>query len=218
MRIVLADRQGLFLDALRAVLADVGHQVLAATMTRDGLVDVVRGCRPDVCLLDSTFPDGDAISDIADLVRAVPGLKVVVLSANGGPEFVRQAFDAGAYGFVHKSRGLAAVLEALARVAAGARVTADSVAPRNGGSGSSARRQVSRLAAYLTPRELECLRLLAGGVDTPEMARRLGVSVATVRSHVQSILTKLGAHSRLEVASLAIRYGLVPEGGTERSA
>jgi len=65
------------------------------------------------------------------------------------------------------------------------------------------------LATYLTPRELECLALLASGFGTTLIARRLGVSTMTIRSHVQAVLTKLGVHSRLEAASLAIRYGLV---------
>jgi two-component system nitrate/nitrite response regulator NarL len=65
------------------------------------------------------------------------------------------------------------------------------------------------LASYLTPRELQCLALLASGVGTTVIARRLGVSTMTIRSHIQAVLTKLSVHSRMEAVSLAIRYGLV---------
>jgi DNA-binding CsgD family transcriptional regulator len=65
------------------------------------------------------------------------------------------------------------------------------------------------MANYLTHRELECLALLAAGLDTAAMAARLGLSTTTIRSHVQAVLTKLGVHSRLEAASLAMRYHLV---------
>ena len=68
-----------------------------------------------------------------------------------------------------------------------------------------------RLAGYLTTRERQCLRLLVDGLDTAQMAVRLDVSPATVRTHVQSMLTKLGAHSRLEAASLAVRYRLLED-------
>jgi two-component system nitrate/nitrite response regulator NarL len=69
---------------------------------------------------------------------------------------------------------------------------------------------VERLARHLTARERECLAMLVEGLSTPAMARRLGVATTTVRSHVQSILTKLGTHSRLEAAALAVRHRLVP--------
>ncbi len=68
-----------------------------------------------------------------------------------------------------------------------------------------------RLAAYLTIRERQCLQLLVEGLDTAQMAVRLGVSPATVRTHVQSLLTKLGVHSRLEAASLAVRHRLLED-------
>ena len=68
-----------------------------------------------------------------------------------------------------------------------------------------------RLAAFLTARERECLNLVVEGLDTSGIATKLGVSAATVRTHVQSMLTKLGVHSRLEAASYAVRYGLLDE-------
>jgi DNA-binding NarL/FixJ family response regulator len=65
-----------------------------------------------------------------------------------------------------------------------------------------------RLAAHLTGRELECLAMLVEGLDTAAMVARLGVSRTTIRTHIQAVLTKLGVHSRLEAASVAVRYGL----------
>jgi DNA-binding NarL/FixJ family response regulator len=75
-----------------------------------------------------------------------------------------------------------------------------------------------RLAAFLTGRERQCLTLLVEGLDTTGMAAKLGVSQATVRTHVQSLLTKLGVHSRLEAASFAVRYRLLEDdvGGSGR--
>jgi DNA-binding NarL/FixJ family response regulator len=210
LRIVLADRQTLFLDALQSALTSEGHAVLAAASTRRALVDAVRWTHPSACLIDSQFPDGDAISIIVELLAAEPAMKIVVLSADDAGDVVGRAFDAGVHGYVHKSRGLSAVLDALVKVSSGARFVAEPLAPRPRPRGPALDSHVPRLAGYLTPRELQCLRMLTAGLDTTEMAAQLGVSITTVRSHVQSILTKLGAHSRLEAASLAIRHGLVP--------
>jgi two-component system nitrate/nitrite response regulator NarL len=208
-RIVLADRQTLFLDVLTWVLTVEGHSVLAAVTNRHALVEAVRRTGPDTCLIDSAFPDGDVTATVADVLDACPDGRVVVLTSDAAADTMSRALSAGATGFVHKTRGLGAVLSALDRVAAGARVAVDGIPAPEPRDPSPERRHMWRLAGFLTPRELECLRLLTTGQDTAEMARTLGVSSATVRSHVQSILSKLGAHSRLEAASLALRHGLL---------
>jgi DNA-binding NarL/FixJ family response regulator len=163
-------------------------------------------------VVDTDLPDGDVATTVAELREARPGIRVVVLTSDGRPDTLGRAFAAGASGFVHKTRGLGAVLTALDKVAAGAQVAADGApASARRGEATPEQRHMWRLAGFLTPRELECLRLLTSGQDTAEMARTLGVSTATIRSHVQSILSKLGAHSRLEAASLALRHGLLAD-------
>jgi DNA-binding NarL/FixJ family response regulator len=210
-RIVLADRQTLFLDVLTWVLRVEGHNVLATATTRQQLVAAVERTGPDTCLIDSEFPDGDVATAVADVRAVRPDVHVVVLTADGAPDTMGRAFAAGATGFVHKTRGLGAVLTALDRIAAGGQVAVDGAPVTAARDASPERQHMWRLAGFLTPRELECLRLLTSGQDTAEMARTLGVSTATVRSHVQSILSKLGAHSRLEAASLALRHGLLTD-------
>jgi DNA-binding NarL/FixJ family response regulator len=211
--IVLSDRHSLFLDALWAALTSRGHHVLAATTARHDLLDAVVRLQPAMCIVDSAFPDGDAIDAICEITVAAPTTRVVVLTADGRETVMRRALDAGAAGFVHKSRGLAAVLRVLDKVVHGeVCVLMASPAPPGGASRPHSTRQ---LAAFLTPREVECLGLLAAGLDTLQMARRLGVSSATVRSHVQSLMTKLGVHTRLEAVTLAIRHQLIP--GTNRA-
>jgi DNA-binding NarL/FixJ family response regulator len=205
--IVLSDRQSLFLDALRAALTSRGHDVLAATKTRQELLEAVVRLQPALCVIDSAFPDGDAIDAIGEITAAPSPTKVVVLTADPRETAMRRALDAGAGGFVHKSRGLAAVLRVLDKVVRG-QVCVLMAAPAHPGLARSPH-QARQLAAFLTPREVECLGLLAAGLDTTQIARRLGVSSATVRSHVQSLMTKLGVHTRLEAVTLAIRHGLI---------
>jgi len=206
--IVLGDNHVVFLDALTAALTQYGHQIVAAAATRSALIESVRASQPNLCIIDSHFPDGDGVDAIDEIKGASADTMIVILTADGKPETLLRALDAGAVGYVHKSRGVAVLLGVLRRVSAGEIVIEGSFSPPRAAD-PQAPQQLRLLAAYLTPREVECLALLAAGLDTKVMSDRLGVSTTTVRSHVQSVLTKLGVHSRVEAASLAIRYGLV---------
>jgi two-component system nitrate/nitrite response regulator NarL len=206
LKVVLADLDVVFIEALAIVLAREGHRVVAAAATRGALIDGIREFEPDVCVTDNAFPDGAVLDVIEQLVPISPRTRIVMLTADGDAATLRQALDAGAAGYVHKSRGLAVLIDALQRVVNDEIVVGASFARRRTDDDNA---PLQRLATYLTHREAECLTLLAEGLDTTAMARRLGVSRTTVRSHVQAVLTKLGAHSRLEAASMAIRFGLV---------
>ena len=210
LAVVLGDDQQLFVDALSVVLRDAGHRVHATATTGRELVDSVQAIQPDVCITEMSFADADGHSVVRAVHEASPNTLIIMLTADTDACRMREALSAGARGYVHKSRDTAVVLDVIRRVQAGEVVvqltrSAQHHVPRR------SPHDIRLLADHLTARELQCLRLLAGGSDTGEIARALGVSQATVRSHVQGILTKLGAHSRLEAASLAIRHGLVDE-------
>ncbi len=204
--LVVGDDHVVFLDALAAVLA---QQDFTVTMART-LPDTVRAVarlQPDLCVLDRHFAGEDGISAIETMIASSPQTKVLVLSADPDTEAVLAALRAGASGYLHKTRGVTALTAAIRRALRG-EVVVD--VPKVSGPRPSPHQQdARRLASYLTGRERECLALLIGGLDTAAMARKLGVSRATVRTHVQSLLTKLGVHSRLEAASLAVRYRLL---------
>ncbi|MDT4938851.1 MAG: hypothetical protein QOG80_2522 [Pseudonocardiales bacterium] len=208
-RIVLADKHAVFLDGLTAALSQLKYEIVATATTRHGLLASVHQFAPDICVAGNHFPDGDGIEVISQIADALPSTKIVVLTADGDADTMRRALDAGAAGYVHKSRSIGMLVDVLRRVSDGEIVVDGSFLRPSQRTDSNAPPQLLRLATYLTPRELECLALLAEGLDTAAMARRLGVSRTTVRSHVQAVLTKLGVHSRLEAASLAIRFGLV---------
>jgi two-component system, NarL family, nitrate/nitrite response regulator NarL len=210
-KLAVADRDVALLDGLTAVLRDMGYEIVATAPTRHDLLAQVVLYEPDICVTGNHFPDGDGVDVIGQICGA--GTKVVVFTADGNPDTMRKALDSGASGYVHKACGVEVLVDLLGRVANGDVVVAGTFMPQSTDPGTSA--DLPRLATYLTPREFECLTLLAEGLDTAAMAERLGVSRTTVRSHVQAVLTKLGVHSRLEAASLATRFGLVgarPEG------
>jgi DNA-binding CsgD family transcriptional regulator len=118
--------------------------------------------------------------------------------------------DAGASGYVHKSRGVAALISAVERVLLG-NVVVD-IPPATEIRRSARANGAERLPIRLTTRERECLAMLVEGLDTAAMVVKLGVSRTTVRTHVQAVLNKLGVHSRLEAASFAVRSGMLGVG------
>ena len=208
LTVVVGDDHQVFLDALSVVLGQRNFAVSVARTVPD-IMDAVARRRPDVCLIDRNFCHHDCPDVIRQVIVASPGTKILVLSADPLAEGVLEALRAGASGFLHKTRGIAALTEAISRIQRG-EVVVD--VPKAAGSRRTAPQDgMHRLAGYLTTRERQCLRLLVEGLDTAQMAVRLDVSPATVRTHVQSLLTKLGVHSRLEAASLAVRYRLLED-------
>ena len=205
-RLVLGDSHIVFLDALSTVLSQHGYVVSAVARDAAEMVALVRRDRPDACLIDRNAPLDDDAETIGRLLAAGAGANVVVLGASAGHEAVGRALDAGASGYLHQSRGIGALISALERVLRGEVVVdvPQVSAPRR----AAEPNQALRLAGHLTGRERECLLMLVEGLDTGAMVHRLGVSRTTVRTHLQSVLTKLGVHSRLEAASFAVRHRL----------
>jgi two-component system, NarL family, nitrate/nitrite response regulator NarL len=207
--LVLGDDHAVFVDALSSVLSERGYAVTKAQTVTE-MIRAVRQQRPDVCLVDSYFGDDDGICAISQIVAAHAGTKVLVLSAYADSATVMRAMQAGAAGYVHKTRGVTILAAAIDRVIRGEVVlevpAAAAVQP------ATARQEdARRLASYLTPRERQCLALLVAGQDTAAMAAELRVGAATIRTHVQSTLAKLGVHSRLEAAAFAVQYALLDE-------
>lgn len=209
--LVLGDDHAVFVEALTAALPQKGFRVVgAATSIRDTLVSVRRH-RPDVCLLDRYFDDGDGIDAIAGVIASgSAGMRVVMVTADRDVLAMRRALRAGASGYVNKMCGLSALAEAIQSVAAGGVVT-ELPAQRTGEPDRATTQPGPGLLCELTARERQCLALLVAGARTTSMASQLGVSRTTVRTHVQSVLTKLGVHSRLEATSVALRYSLLED-------
>lgn len=213
--VVIGDDHAVFLDALSSVLTEQGCTVTKATTVAD-VISAVSRIQPDVCLIDRYFADDDGIGALGQVTEACPRTKVLILTADGNNDAIMRAMRAGASGYVHKTRGVSVLKQTIERVLRGEVVvevpSADAVRPQ------LARQQdAHRLAGYLTARERQCLELLAEGYDTAAMVATLGVSAATVRTHVQAVLSKLGVHSRLEAAAFATQHGLLDHQPAARS-
>lgn len=212
--LVLADDHAVFVDALCAVLTQRGHTVSAVATGIADAVAAVRRTRPQVCLVDRHFSDGDGVDAVETLLAACPHTRLIVLTADRDTDGVFRALRSGASGYLHKGRSVDALLGTIGRVLAGEIVVdVPATAPK-----PERRDDAYRLAAHLTAREWECLGMLVDGMDTAAMVAALGVSRTTVRTHVQALLAKLGVHSRLEAASFAVRYRLLDDVPVAREA
>ena len=206
---------------IRVLVVD-DHEVLAASlahvlddepdMAAVGVANSLAQARsrivtatPDVLLLDRRLPDGDGVAAIAELRALRPSMNVVVLTASPSDDALVQAIEAGAGGFVSKTRGLGEVTAAVRAAAAGEAVISPEMLSRLLPKLTRSPEQ----APALTPREREVLGMLAEGLSNSAIAERMSVSVNTVRNHIANLSSKLGAHSKLEALSIAVRRGLL---------
>ena len=202
MRVVICDDHLLLLEALATALANRGITVEAATTSQDEAIRAVALHRPDVLLIDLTFPSGSGLDAARQVLERHPPTKVVMITGADAPEALAEALAIGVSGYVLKDQRVDEICAALEVAARGEMSVHRSLL-----------RQIKRTAEIppqrsgledLTPREHHVLQLMMGGMDTRQIVQQLGVSQSTVRTHVQSILSKLGVHSRLQaVAALA---------------
>jgi two-component system, NarL family, nitrate/nitrite response regulator NarL len=209
IRALIVDDHTLFAEAVRATLEARGIEVVAVVANGAGALEAVAAHRPDLVLLDLGLPDRSGLAVGADILDEAPETKVLALTALDDPRAVKEAMRTGFHGYLTKDTPVAKFVEAVLAAIGGQVVMPHRLAAQAAGARSRHDRQVALMAEQLTYRELDVLRLLADGLPGEAIARRLGISRNTVRTHVQSILTKLQVHSRLEAASFAVRHGIV---------
>ena len=211
MRLVLCDDNKILCDALGVALARRGHWVVATANSTAAGIAAVAAYRPGVCLLDLRFPEPPDGLEAARLIRQrYPGTAVLILSGFIDQSVRAQAARLGVAGFLRKDQNVDHVANALDVIAAGGEIF-DSVRtvrdpPCDRGHGCR--------SPVLTPREREVLFRMAAGQSTAQMACEMDVEVSTVRTYVKYVLTKLGAHSRLQAVAVATRDHLLGEGGS----
>lgn len=208
VRVLIVDDHEVLATSLAHVLGlepDLVSVGIAGTLARARAL--IPTTTPDVILLDHRLPDGDGVAAIAELRALRAGMHIVVLTASAADHVLVSAIEAGASGFLSKSRSLAEVTSAVRAAATGEAVISPEMLlrllPRLRRTGPETHQQ-------LTDREHEVVGYLAMGLSNAAIADRLTVSVHTVRNHIANLSAKLGAHSKLEALSIAVRDGLVP--------
>lgn len=213
--VLIADDHALMRAGLRLLLAtqpDIA--VVGECGTHQDVLDTLRDAAPciDVVTLDLTMPGGPPAALIADIVRAHPSTRVLVVTMHDDPSYARMALAAGAAGYVVKSAADRELLQALRAVASGG--------THRGIAGEPARDADRRPAPIgqtpldtLSEREREVLVLVAQGHTSQQIADRLFLSVKTIESYRSRLMTKLGLSGRAELTRFAIDTGLLT-GGT----
>ena len=205
--VLIVDDHRVFAESLARLLSDEeGVEVVGVVSDAPEAIDLAARLRPRVVLMDYRMPDRDGIAITTEIKRRNPEIMVVMLTAATEDRVLLAAIDAGCSGFLTKDRAAAEVAEAVRAAAAGEALISPGLLARLL---PKLNRTQRAIGADLTERELEILGLLARGWNNKLIAGDLYLSVNTVRNYVQSVLTKLGAHSKLEAVSTAVREGIV---------
>lgn len=160
---------------------------------------------PDVVVVDFRLADGTGVDAAIGIRQIRPETKLIFLTREDSDAARFAALEAGASAFIHKSRAASEVVDAIRVVAGGGTL----ITPRTIAALLDKRRSMDMHVESLTPREKEVLRLMAEGTPSREIAGRLGISYATVRTHIRSLGAKLGVHSKLEAIVKARELALI---------
>jgi len=219
LRVVVADDQALVRSGFGMILAADGIEVVASVADGAAAVDAVRRTRPDVVLMDIRMPEVDGLEATRRILTdpGDPGApKVLILTTFDLDRYVYAALSAGASGFLLKDVTPEQLVAAVRLVRSGDALLAPAITRRLVERFAARDERVSTLhrdLSALTPRELEVLELLAGGLSNAELAAHLQLSEATVKTHVARILAKLRLRDRAQAVVIAYETGLITPGG-----
>ncbi|WP_439675338.1 response regulator transcription factor [Embleya sp. MST-111070] len=194
INVLLAEDQAMVREALAALLGlEEDIRVVAQVARGDEVVEAVRASGADVALLDIEMPGRDGLAAAAELRRALPGCRIVILTTFGRPGYLRRAMEAGADAFLVKDAPAAQLADAVRRVLRGERVIDPTLAAT----------ALSVGADPLTERERDVLRAASGGSTVSEIATLLHLSEGTVRNHLSSCIGKTHARNRADAVRIA---------------
>jgi two-component system, NarL family, nitrate/nitrite response regulator NarL len=206
IRVLIVEDHQVVAEALAALLNDhaditvVGHIGSVAEASRSA-----EDSDPDIVVLDFRLTDGTGVEAGAAILRIRPSAKLIFLTRDDSDRTRLAALESGASAFVHKSRAAAEVIDAIRQVASGKSL----ITPQTVAALLSKGREADTQRESLTPREKEVLSRMAAGASSREIASTLGISYATVRTHIRALGSKLGVHSKLQAIAKARELALI---------
>lgn len=199
IRILIADDHAVVRKGIAAMIAEQDDMTVVAEAANGRLaVELFLRFRPDVALMDVNMPVMTGVEALAAIRREVAAARIIILTVHEGDEDIRRGIDAGAQGYLLKSVRAEELLGAIRAVHAGKRWVPEMLLGR-----------LAEEPAGLTSREREVLLMLARGLTNKDIARVLGVGAGTIKTHVLSILAKLGATDRTEAVTVALQRGVI---------
>jgi two-component system NarL family response regulator len=201
IRIIVIDDQAVVRQGFVSLINTVADmEVIAEGTNGQQAIDLYRQHRPDIMLIDLRMPVLSGVEAISAIRREFPTARMIVLTTYDGDEDIYRSLQAGAQGYLLKDVFFEDLEEAIRKVHAGSRripaVVAERLAERMSGS-------------ELTSRELEVLQQIVAGKSNKEIGTHLNISEATVKSHINNILSKLGVTDRTQAATTALQRGIV---------
>jgi DNA-binding NarL/FixJ family response regulator len=203
-RCLVVDDHSVLREGLAILFGDVDDLELVGTVTSgEEAIEAVRELQPEIVLMDVRLPGIDGVSTVKRIHQVAPSVQFVIFSAYGDKRLLSDAIAAGARGYVMKGSPPADLLRAIRTVAGGKAFVDPSLSPAllmNDGTPTE---------QPLSEREREILQLLAEGFHTEEVARRIGLSVETVKSDTKRVIAKLQADTRTHAVAIALRQAII---------
>lgn len=208
IKVLVVDDHAVVRSGLRRVLdAEKDIETIGDAANAERAVFEALEHKPDVVLMDVVMPGKSGIEAVPALLQAVPDVRVLILSMQDDPHYVREAFEAGASGYVLKEAADTDVVEAVRAVASGSRYVHPALGAKLVAAETEERKRAE--SDPLSEREREVLRLLALGHTNQEIAALLYISVRTAETHRAHIMQKLSLSSRAELVRYALDHGLI---------
>jgi DNA-binding NarL/FixJ family response regulator len=201
IRILVVDDHPMLRDGIAALLEGQDDmELVAQASTGSGGIEQFRKHLPDITLMDLQMPEGNGIEAIDAIRKSVPAARIIVLTTYSGDMQVLRALEAGARAYLLKNTLHTELLDTIRAVHAGRKTMSPALA--------------SEMAEHagtesLTPREIDVLKLIAGGNANKEIAAQLSITEETVKSRVKNILSKLNANDRTHAAIIGLRRGII---------
>ena len=208
IRVLIVDDHSVVRKGIEMLLTtEPSIKIVGEAANGQEAVDKAKDLQPDVIVMDLVMPEGDGTPAIAAIKGSMPNTRILVLTTFGDEASVTAAIQAGADGYLLKDAGGEALLNSIRAVRRGD-VPLDPHVARHLVRGTATGRDTPG-GVHLTGREMDVLRLVAGGLSNRQVANDLGLSAGTVKVHVSNILGKLNVSTRTEAAVWAVQTGLV---------
>ena len=210
VRVLLADDHALVRAGIRALLSTIeGVEVIAEAGDGREALRLISELQPDIVLLDITMPGMSGLELLEETTRNFPGIRVIILTVHDAGEYAMQALRAGAAGYLPKSAAANELQVAIKIVSRGETYVSGEVSRNTLIEFSKSNNEQAHPITSLTPRQREILTLVAEGLSTKAIGRRLNISVKTVESHRAQLMERLDIHDVAGLVRYAIKMGLV---------